>query len=218
VPVSALRRAVLLTLVLYVSGLAVIATTGARADEPPYAPPSFFTEPEPEGKLCPAAPEPLAEPLPPGEGEEPAPEVDPLLRELRSQRIEATEICEAQTASAREVQRRLWWAVAEIRPDSGLLETVNEHLVGLIDGQCGNPCPTYAEGGHVDVTGLEGNPVEVTGDFAGGGGMTEGQMLELVGSIDASGEASQGALYFLAGLVVSLFLGYCFWRTVLNGS
>lgn len=220
VPVSVpvLRWAVLLTLVLYTFGLVGIAATGARGDELPYAPPSFYVEPEPEGKPCPAAPTPLAEPPPPSEGEEPAPEVDPVLVELRALRIEAVETCEAQTASARELQKRFWWAVAEIEPLSGISETTNERLVSLIDGQCGNPCSTYAEGGHVAVTGTEGDPVQVVGDFTGGGGIGEPEMTELVSSIDAGAEASQGGLYMIAGLIVAFFIGAALTRTVDRGT
>lgn len=215
VPVSAsvLRWSVLLALVLYAVGLAGIVNTGARADEPSYAPPSVFAEPEPEGKSCPTAPEPLAEPPPPAEGEEepegePPAEVDPVVRELRSQRIEAVESCEAQIGSSRELQRRLWWSAAELNRQTAAAETANEHLVELLDGSCGNPCAVLSEGGHVEVTGLEG----------GVGGIGESEMTELVSAIDAGAEASQVGLYLIAGLVISCFIGYCFWRTVQSGT
>lgn len=210
-----------------------VSASGARADDPaPYEPPSFWPEPTAEVEDCPVAPEPIEVPEgePEGGGEEgegeeeppaePPPAPDPILVELRHQRIEAAQVCRALADRADEQLRRQWWTVAELNRQSPFVEGINEHLANLDGAKCGSPCPVLIEGGHVNVTGLEDGPVEVLDVEPGGegSGMSEVQVAELVSAVDASGEASKAGLWFLAAVLLvgllayPLYQAFIFWR------
>jgi hypothetical protein len=186
-------------LLVLCAGVAGLFFAGRALAEPPpvYTPPGeAFTEPAPEGlPACSAAPEPL-------EGEA-------VVAELRSLRRDAAADCEALASRLDLVWHRLWWVtveLAEARPQRAL---GNEKLSSLVEGVealtsvAGEPGSVTLEG----VTSLEPLPVHETQQSA--------VTTPLESSIDASGEALKGALWFLAGAVVAGLVGYVIYRQVM---
>lgn len=193
----------------------------AVADEPaPYVAPSERAlEPElPELAACPSAEVPVV-------AEEEVEPVTPELRELGHLRLEQQQACRAQTDRLDQVVERLWWVTAQTlaldRSDPALAE-VNEWLhkgaerddltqedVHAVRVALTDPGPGTLRS---VLVGLEGeNPLPVAGEFAAAPAEADP---ELVASIDAAGEATQLALWFIAGLVVASVLGYGLYRVV----
>lgn len=185
--------------------LVVFAIIGgtAHAEPVPYSPPDgTVSDPAlPEGLAsCPAAPAAYG-------GE------DPIAAELRSLRIEQAESCEA-TAARQVLQlHRTFWLAAELvgageqrALTNEKLTFGNERLEGLLNQNCSNPCSVYFEG--------QSKPVNV--EASGGTLAVEDTGSEaIVSSVDATGEALRGALWFLAGLLASGLVAYAIYRQVM---
>lgn len=186
------------SLALFALAAAFVLAARAAAEPPPvYTPPAeSFAEPTPAGLApCAAAPEPL-------EGES-------VQAELRALRRESVLNCEALTARLDLVWHRLWWVVdelAEARPQRSLgnekLSSIGEQLEALTLA-VGEPGAVTIEG----LSSLEPLPVHETQQAA----VTS----SFETSIDATGEALKGALWFLAGAVVAGLVGYVIYRQVM---
>lgn len=173
-------------------GLAFTAVRAAAAE--PYAPPvDLATEPPaPEGQPgCPTGE------LAPSEGE------DVAAGEVRLLRAEAMELCAALSARLDRVRERLWWLTAEALAASEQRARTNAKLTELVESSCGNPC-------EVSINAKAPVPVadSASAQYSD----------ELVSAVDASGEASKGALYFIAGLIVAGLVGYLLSRVVDRGT
>lgn len=214
----------LLSLVCYALVAGGVLAAQALADEPaPYlAPADRATQPElPELAACPSAEVPvIAEEEAEGEVEP----VSPELRELGHLRLEQQQACRAQTDRLDQVIERLWWVTAQTlaldHPDAGISEVNewlaqaaerdhvrNEDLHSILYGLTDPGAPPL----RASLEGVDAeHPLPVSGIE---GGSTEGTA-ELVSSIDAAGEASKLALWFIAGLVVASVVGYGLYRVI----
>lgn len=157
------------------------AVFAAQALADPYEPPAGgATEPSFEGLgSCPPGP---AEPY---EGE------DDAAGETRLLRTELVEVCEAVAARSEEVSHRLWWVVAEALVAKDQRAAANT-LLGEVRDRLAAPVPVEVEDwtyelpiGTEDVTSAEGSDA-------------------LVEAVDASGNATKEAIWFLCGLLVML--------------
>jgi hypothetical protein len=180
-------------------GLMVYAAQGL-ADEPTaYAPPSeVWFEPSPEGlPFCESAPDPL--------------EDESVAAEVRSLRSDIAADCSALSFRLDEVKERLWWVTVELAEAGPQRALGNEKLSALVEGLealngsvgASGGLPVSVEG----VTSLKPLPVHETRQFAVSTPIAE--------SVNASGEALKGGVYFLAGLVVAAFVSYVFYRQVM---
>lgn len=171
-----------------VVGLLSLAASVAIAEEHPvYQPPSETVSepPLPEGLAqCPAEPGEY-------EGE------DALAAELRANRAEQVEVCEAVTQRQEQLLERQWWLTAEAVDAREQRSLSNEKLTSLVQ-RLDSPLAVEWE---------EAQPVQESGAPAASE--------ELVASVDASGEAVKEAVWFLAGLAVALFAGYGLYRQVM---
>ncbi len=179
-------------------GLAVFAGR-ALADEPPvYTPPAEIASepPAPEGQ--PSCPDLELEAF---EGE------DAAAGEVRLLRGESAEACAAISARLDRIRERLWWMVAEALVAGGRAELSHELLeqIGESVGEptCPMPCPVLIDGD---------SPVEVQDSSS------QEYNDELVSAVDASGEASKAALWFIAGLLVAGVIAYMIIRAVRDGT
>jgi hypothetical protein len=193
----------------------------ALADEPaPYvAPADRALQPElPELAGCPSAEVPIV-------AEEEAEAVTPELRELGHLRLEQQQACRAQTDRLDQVVERLWWVTSQTlaldRSDPALVE-VNEWLQQGAERDDATQEDVHAvRNALTDVSAgtlrsvLVGPEDEkalpVLGEFEAAPAEADP---ELVASIDAAGEATKLALWFIAGIVVASVLGYGLYRVV----
>jgi hypothetical protein len=190
------------------------AAARSLADEPGpefVVPTDKATEPiGPPPSLCPVVPT-----FGPYEGE------DESAGELQHLRVESVEGCKALADRLDESVEREWWIVSQLLGEQRDLHEVNEwlqqaaerdevrnedlHVIAhaLTDPEA-SPLRTSLDGVDAEhplpVAGLEGESVEGAA--------------ELVASIDAAGEATKLALWFIAGLVVASVVGYGFYRVV----
>ncbi|HEX3173978.1 MAG TPA: hypothetical protein VHQ43_07155 [Solirubrobacterales bacterium] len=188
----------LLSLACYVLVAAGVFVGQALADEPsPYVAPSELAlEPElSELAACPSAEVPIVV-------EEEAEAVPPDLRELGHLRIEQQQACRAQSDRLDRVVERLWWIVAEQLRLHAQGVVTNEKLEAVL-GSLEVPLSTEVKG----FTSLEPLPVHETQQLA----VTE----PIAESVDASGEALKGGVYFVAGVIVAAFVCYVLYRQVM---
>lgn len=180
-----------------VLGLA-FASVRALADEPPsyVAPFELALEPEsPELAACSSAGVPIV-------AEEEAEAVKPELRELGHSRMEAQQACRAQADRLDQVIGRLWWIVAEQLRLHAQGVVTNEKLE-LVADRLGLPLSTEVKG----FTSLEPLPVHETQQLS----VTE----PIAESVDASGEALKGGIYFVGGIIVAAFVCFVLYRQVM---
>jgi hypothetical protein len=146
-----------------------LASSFAQAEPVEYEPPGEVVTEPPVGELpaCPASPGPY-------EGE------DALVDELRANRAEQVEVCEALTARQEQLRDRFWWLTSEA------VERLEEPLA---------------------VEWEEAQPVQQAGSSV--------EAEAIAASVDASGEATKEAVWFLAGLAVALFGAYGLYRQVM---
>jgi len=171
----------------------------ALADPPPvYSPPAEIASepPAPEGQpTCPVLE------LEPFEGE------DMAAGEVRSLRGESAEGCAALSDRLDRLRERVWWAVLELASAAKQRALTNEKLDLVLEAMeeptCPEPCPVLIE--------AEG-PIEVQ-DAA-----SKQYSDKLVSAVDASGEATSGALWWLGGIVVAFFVGLMLAKTVDRGT
>jgi len=182
----------LISLAVFVSSGVSLVADSASADEPTpvsyKAPESVYSEPA-------ADPKPGDCPQAPEvlvDGESAEEQYSDEIKELRFQRIATARMCEALADRSDVITKRLWWAVVELAEGRGQRSITNAKLTQLVEAICPDPCP-----------------VAVT---------DEGGTAELVASVDAAGESSSVALYLIAGLAVSLFIGVVLVRTVDRGT
>jgi hypothetical protein len=170
----------------------------AVADEPaPYVAPSEIAlEPElSELVACPSEEVPIV-------AEEESESVPPDLRELGHSRIEQQQACRAQADRLDRVIERLWWIVAEQLRLHAQGVVTNEKLEAVL-GALEVPLSTEVKG----FTSLEPLPVHETQQLA----VTE----PIAESVDASGEALKGGVYFVGGIIVAAFVCYVLYRQVM---
>lgn len=169
---------------------AVLAAAASAAE--PYEPPTeIVTDPAfPESLgVCPASA---------GEG---FPGEDPLGKELRSLRYEVGGSCDALADRLEELSHRTFWLTAEARDAGVQRATTNEKLTaiaGLLAAPVAVKVSAGQKGEAVDVAGAAGGEVDTA---------------EIIEAIDASGEASRKALWFIAGALVTSIVGYAMWRS-----
>lgn len=170
----------------------------AVADEPAsyVAPSDLALEPElPELAACPSDEVPIV-------AEEEAEAVPAQLRELGHLRMEQQQACRAQAQRLDLVVSRLWWIVAEQLRAHAQGVVTNERLVEIVD-RLSAPLSTEVKG----LTPLEPLPVHETEQLAVSQPIAE--------SVDASGEALKGGIYFVGGLIVAAFVCYVLYRQVM---
>lgn len=155
---------------------------------PIYEPPEETASepPAPEGQ--PTCPDLELEPF---EGE------DAGAGEVRSLRGELDQVCAALSARLDRVRERTWWVVLESLDAAEQRATTNEKLTKLVEGSGA----TVVEPGEAPL------PVE---DAA-----LASSSADIVESVDASGEALKGAVWFLIGALVASLIAYFLYRQVL---
>jgi hypothetical protein len=176
----------------------VFAVVRSAADEPaPYVAPSDLAlEPElSELASCSSSEVPIV-------AEEEAEAVPPDLRELGHSRMEQQQACRAQVDRLDQVIERLWWIVAEQLRLHAQGVVTNEKLEAVL-GALEVPLSTEVKG----FTSLEPLPVHETQQLA----VTE----PIAESVDASGEALKGGVYFLGGIILAAFVCYVLYRQVM---
>jgi hypothetical protein len=166
--------------VCYLLGAGVLV---AKADPPPvYNPPAeIATEPSaPEGQpSCPVLE------LEPFEGE------DAAAGETRLLRGEAASACAALSARLDRIRERLWWLVAEAL-DAKQQRVLTNTLLTEVRDRLASPVP-------VQVQDWTYEPPIDTQDASSAEGSDA-----LLEAVDASGNATKEALWFLCGLLVML--------------
>lgn len=112
---------------------------------------------------------------------------DQTVAELRAMRAELRAACEVSAGRLEAVAHRLWWVTDELVGRGEQIAVSNERLAALVSDSCGNPC---------QVKGVE------AGSETG----------EIVAAIDAAGEAQRHAMWFIAGGISALLVGFVIWR------
>lgn len=187
--------------------LALSAPLSAHAEAEIFTPPAeHFTEPELMSELpvCPSNPI-------PGIEEEEAGEIPPETRELSHLRLEAQEVCSAQTDRLDQVIKRLWWVTVEQAEAVRLLpslesanpipslEALSETLVELK----GSVNQFSTDGDlRASILGSEdGRPLPISGDIETTPGTDEGVRQAVLDSAETSNQNVWGLAGFFVGLI-----------------
>jgi hypothetical protein len=163
------------------------AAEGAEGEAAaPYAPPAAVATEPPLGEVpaCPGAPEGAYEGS------------DDAARELRALRLSQSEDCLTIRYLLTVLAERSWWGPAQVLSAEGTAHADVGPSLAELEAVASNTTPE--EGGGSELVTVS-NPSAIATPVAE--------------SVDASGESSRHALWFLCGAVVSLVAAYAIWRS-----